>query len=1250
MEASHAARIKLGEMLEDLRKRAEASGNASFSACAEKAGVSREAIKLWCSGKTAPLGENTDDVERLVVHLRQEVGEAAGFDDEWRQALEAAQWESEDHRGSQEGRGKWRQSMVRYGAERFAGKPLHGRRDELKVMRDFVHASDDNAPSYLWWQGPRWAGKSALLGRFLWLQPKGVDVVGYFVSEAKGWNRSDHFVGEMVRQLTALLGRKTPAVPENVPPAKLHALFRDAAVRSARNGRRLLVVVDGLDEDAALRGRAPEADRPGNSIASLLPYEPVRTPKRATKHGARRAIHVIVSSRPTTEPPADVQADHHPLRRRATVRALRPSAHARDIDTDRAAREELAGLGASEVGRILVGLLAFAGAGLRAGDLAELASVDRAEVDRLLAGARGHCLVPDGAEGHVFGDDELLHAAQEQSGRDGRALCTGLLDTWADSWQARGWPASTPPYLLSHYPRLLCEPRRLERYVLDPRRQLRLAADGRLDEALAQLDLVPADEGGDLGVVARVAVSRALLSRRARLVPRDFPEMFALAGDLPRARELALSAPDDAAKAVRLADVAVVLTQEESPEAAETALAAAEWAVRAMAATPLLTEQDQKWEELAEAVAALYNCGQHEAARTVLRTVLSCEAMSWASRIRAAKLLDTETTDWLLGVAEHAEALIEGDAWERAEALEIWGELIRERVLARSDTRFQDLVKDARPEPLPASKSNKKCPTGPAAIRERIEIFCAELNPASDLTHIDLLALGASALKSDRPDKARTLAQLARKALLAALTAPEALAPANRAHLELELSTTLARVVRALLDVDHEDAAKHLLDAVPNELHRDVLGDDVRYQARAVLDQAVGAPGTTGQAESEKNSELADIKAKLTTYPAHGQQLLSAAFARWEGHASAGGPDGWALPLAGALAATGHAEEAVRLARRSPEPAERAGALATVSMGCALANGYGAEAGRCAWEAAELVTELPDPAVRGLVAQAFAHAGESGPAETWASWDRPKGKVRDQIERARTAVAVGLAAHDPETAARIVEERLTESHRVARSPRQRARSLPRVAELLLVLPDPRHPGPAMRAALADLCARTGENIQSWNPHAVLLNGLLAASGRFPEVPSLGDQLSGWERYMAMTPLPGGVLPVAEWAILRAFRGDVRAARDTAGLAGTPGERAAALAAVAAYLAGVPTVAPAADGWAPQATPVLRFLALADALGTDSSRDEEQARHLVREVLAGEHWRYALPLLPRLAPRSVPQLAEVTFAHTCPRPN
>ncbi|MFE8975532.1 hypothetical protein ACFYM7_19160 [Streptomyces cyaneofuscatus] len=178
---------------------------------------------------------------------------------------------------------------------------------------------------------------------------------------------------------------------------------------------------------------------------------------------------------------------------------------------------------------------------------------------------------------------------------------------------------------------------------------------GRLDEALTQLDLLPDGEDRTPEVAARVALSRAVLSGRTRpAVPLELPRLFALAGDVARARQLALSAADDAAKAVRLIEVVSVLSGAEAPDAAEAsdtsddsdvsdagelARAAVRWAERAAEATPPFAEQDDGMEELAKAGRTLITCGAEEAGRAVLRAVIPCEAVSWASRVRAAQAL-----------------------------------------------------------------------------------------------------------------------------------------------------------------------------------------------------------------------------------------------------------------------------------------------------------------------------------------------------------------------------------------------------------------------------------------------------------------------------------------------------------------------------------------------------------------------------------------------------------------------------------
>ncbi|MFF2534738.1 hypothetical protein [Streptomyces cyaneofuscatus] len=1252
MALERSSRAHFGGMLARLLKKDGWKKGSSLSSYADVAGVSPDTVRHWQAGVTAPHRDHTPAVQRLVVHLRRKAGEPGEFSDEWRQALQAAQWEGDDHRGTSKGRGETRRAMAAYGAELYVGSPCRDRKAELSFMEKFFDTDDDQRP-YLWWQAPPRAGVSVLLTRFVMKPPENADVVAYFVSTATGWNRREHFVGTMVRQLMALMARRVPRAPEKIASTTLHRYFRQAAAHAAKRNRRLLIVVDGLDRDIAWRSAVSDGEpSTSGSIAALLPLVRERAATKPGRPSKKVSPRVIVSSHSAMEPPADVPADH-PLRSAGTVRALHPSLHVKDAAS--VARTELKPLLSSELGRTVAGMLVVADAGLRTQDLADLANVEPPEIERLLAGEGGRYLVPDNLYpgSYALASDAWARVAREESEEEVLDGWTGLLHAWADSWQARNWPTTTPPYLLSHYLRLVRGTDRFERFALDPHRQRRLAEKGLLDEALAQLDRV-LRKPGDVGVTARAAFARSLLAGRARLVPKDFPRLFALAGDVVRARELALSPRRGTAKAARLAYVAEVLLrsrksksgEDAQEEAFAIAREAAEWADQATADMPTNMDADECLGELTDASIKLHACAGKEFGTAILRSVVTCEAAGWADRVRAAReMCGMDDVGWLVSMARRAEALSKEGPDEQAEALEIWGELSAK--VPDGDKHVRSLIAGF------CNAKETSVPNGAAAIRYRIESFCDALDPTSHVVHIDLLALGASALAPKQGSRAQSLAQSAERALLHVVENPEVLSPADRAHLDLELSTTLARVVKALHDAGQEAAASSLPNEIPEALCWDVLGDDIREQARVVTKQAISSPSAE-QAKGSADDELKSIEDVLRSHPVRGRHLLAEAFARWEGHSSASGTQGWGLPLAHALAAGGYAEEAVRIVGRPADSAERAGALAVVALGCA-AGGRGGEALRYAEEAAGAAGGMADPALRGLVGQAFAHAGAAGAAEEWASGEGRTGKEREQLERARAAVAVGLGPYDPEAAARIVEQQLLGVNRARLVPGGE-RHLPRIMGLLLALPDPRRPGSEVCAALQGLCAGPAESIQGWDMRAVLFQALLDVGGCCSGVVPLGGRLDRWERYVGSTPLPDGVLPVAEWAVLHAVRGDVPGARDVAARASTAEGRAAALAAVATYLAGVSVVVPAAEGWAPQDTSVLRFLALADVLGPegpeghedpegpDPTRDEPEARRLVREVLAGEHWRYALPLLPRLAPEALPRLAELGLVH------
>ncbi|MCK8678370.1 helix-turn-helix domain-containing protein [Streptomyces lichenis] len=1241
---THQRRMDFGDALKGLLTQA----GLSPSDCATRVGVSREAVDRWRKGEVAPRGTNADRLRQLVRQLRGELGETAGFDDTWHHLLESAQQEGADRRGSAEGRGELRKWLARFGAEDFVNSALHDRVAELQAMRDFVQATGSDAPSYLWWQGASHAGKSALIADFLkeLREDKNLEVVGWFVPSTPGGTPSSYVTQKLVGRLYELLDRKQPAVPQDVTPEQLQKLFQNVAIRCANKGHRLLVIVDGLDRDAAWQawqGGVRDDHLGLLSIPALLPYPDVPRPRRASKHDDKRTIRVIVSSLPVTEPPPDVPSDH-PLRQTGVVRALSPVKLLPGYAAAQA-REVLAPLYEAEPDRTIMGLLACAGSNLSLRDLTELARTERVQTERVLAVARCHRLgggLDDG--GHVLVPEPVLRAARERTDADLRVRCLDALHAWADDWQGRGWPASTPRYLLSHYPGLLDgQQGRRERYVLDPRRQTRMVAAGLTDEALGQLDLIAGTEDADLTLAARVAASRDLLTWQARPVPPYFPRLFALAGDTARARELALSAPKATDRAISLSKVVEVLGQEGRAGSGELAHETAHWAQHAMAAdrTRTYAGGEPPSAELAHVGCRLRSSGHREAGVAVLRSVVACETMGWAARVLAAQELGTHC---LVTLAERAEELSRGGPQEQAEALEAWAELVKGA--GRDDKAFARFVAAA----LGVTQKDVRT-LGTAAIRERVAIFCARLEPTDSLHHIDLLALGAIALVSGtsapRSKQSRELAKEARKRLRAAFADPDRLSPADRAHLGLELSTTLARVVHALLVVGQPVAAKGSLDEVPDRLRTDVLGDDIREAAFAVLEPG-GAVYSGAEAEPVEPAQVAAIEEALRRHPARGERLLAEAFGQWEGETAAVGGPVWRLPLTEALAADGQVEEAVRLAGGAGEAGLRARGLAAVSMGCS-ASGAAAEAARYAREAAAEAEGLEDAVVRGAVAQALAHSGDAEAAERWTRGEGARGTSRHQDEQSRSAVAVGLAPYDSRASGRLVAERLAVLERSARAPYLRGRLLPEVAELLLALPEPRRPDARMRTALESFRAAQGEDIRSWDPRAVLVHALLDL-GPIPHgSPPLGARLESWERSMAGTPHAVGP-PVAEWAVLHAARGEVEAGCRIAERGGTSQERAAALAAVATCLAGVRTVVPAAQADGAQRDSGLGFLALAHALGPESAPDEERARHLVRQVLATEHWYYALPLLPRLAPDALPPLADLALTHLRLRPS
>ncbi len=461
--------------------------------------------------------------------------------------------------------------------ERMAAADFRGRVAELSELASF---STEERPrgaagkNYWRWLAPAWAGKSALLAEFVLNPPPGIDVVAFFItSRMAGQNDAAAFCEVVQRQLYALLREEEPLSTPATRDEQLRLAMDRAAERCATEGRRLVLVVDGLDEDHGVTA-GPDC----HSIAALLP----RTPP----HGMR----IIVAGRPHPPVPEDVPGDH-PLRTTEINHWLEPSPHAQAARWD-AEQNLLRLLEGGGLGRELVSLTVAAGGGLSASDIAELTGSRPRLVERELSAVSGRSFrrrsahwTPGGPEVYLLAHEEIQRSAAELITDAELADCRTRLHAWAQTYRSAGWPAATPEYLLRGYAQLLRElgnTGQLVELVCDAARHERLwqvtGADlealGDLSASLDQL-LGQGRQSGDLDVSAalRLAAARDGLHERTRALPPGLIGLWARLGHTGRAISLAESQREPYDRVGALTAVAACLAATGHREQAE-ALAA----------------------------------------------------------------------------------------------------------------------------------------------------------------------------------------------------------------------------------------------------------------------------------------------------------------------------------------------------------------------------------------------------------------------------------------------------------------------------------------------------------------------------------------------------------------------------------------------------------------------------------------------------------------------------------------------------
>ncbi|MEU0027478.1 hypothetical protein [Streptomyces sp. NPDC006335] len=1178
----------------------------------------------WERAKTPRLSST----EQLIAVVRQLSAWADERFDEgwWRTLLDQAQ-PPRSPLPSARARERGDESYAAWIEDHILSAQLVDREDELQELAEFCSGPDlPGVSAYRWWQAPPWAGKSALVADFaLRHRPDSVDVVSCFITDRLGRNDQSAFLETVMRQLALIAQREIEAAGSR--PEDLPGLYRAAAEACQSRGRRLVLIVDGLDEDQGAASGGP-------SVAALLPRVPPA------------GMRVVVTSRPSPPVPDDVP-DDHPLRARDVIRTLAPWPHATGISV--LARHELRRLLDDEaVGVPLLGFLVVARGGLTAADLARLVGVRPYRVDRLLRGITGRSFVP-GSHGQVLLPDSPVtphaHALGHEELRQGALIALGdvsgyerQLHVWADGYRDREWPSDTPSYLLYDYPRILHSAgdlKRLTDIALDPHRQRALMERASLDTAFTHIELtaqlVRRQCPEDLVALTALAGSTAVLAERARALPAEVPLTFARLGHARRAMDLALVAPFPAEKAIRLAGVARVLVGVGDRLAAEAASEAARWADRARweSAPPSGDEQDAK-EATGEAAIALMAVGELNRGR---------ELVGW------------------LGASPHAGDEAGATVVARAAlAARCHNPALTEELLDQAERYAEELatMSPADPSaPVAAWAAVAAADKGPRADRMYGRISQYALEFPSRLTACFVHASAASALANVRPKQANTLADQAAERLEAALDDPEGLPTDDGRDLTVLLSPMLTAVVRALVKTGSVDRARALVACVPEDRHTRVWGMDTLAGALAVLADDVDDSDQEPSARTlaQQAYRLAELGERDAASRRLSQALEALGSTQGQGPRRLLPRETWLISLCSALSAIGRQGEGAQLARSLRNPVEQVQALAAAAVSASRA-GHLEDARRLAHEAADRTRALEggdnfsifdgapgrDVAdAKGAAAQALAHAGDRDRALALAEETGPAD--HDRRHRTLVAIAAGLRSYDPVLAVDLID-RQRERLLTADPHRSWSGRMVDLSELIAAIADADAGCVDRLHQAAECVAQQLSTSVTWLDTEDRLTVLLLLARE--ERDEVRSTLMSWEQKSTGS-APWG-LPTGAIAIAHAALGNLDAARHRANRHNVPSDRAEAFAAVAGYLAGMPAgLRTVSDSTSTAFTETFRTFALTH-IPPDTTETAKEARKFTASALRGDGWHCALDILAHIAPAAVERVRDIVFAH------
>ncbi len=257
-------------------------------------------------------------------------------------------------------------------------------------------------------EGPSWSGKTALLTEFCHRHPS--TVVHFF-------DLGCTTLSECADVLASQLALGGPAPSGSDPVEGLRRLSAFVATADASPP---IVVVDAIDE----------ADEPRRVLEALAQM-------------ARQGLVVVASINPRASIPTEEIAD--------TSMRLEPLAisSANERDARRYVRDVTQ---ASDLTLSAFAVLSVALGPITRSDVAAALGVTVGAVNAALDKHRRHLI--DDADGIQLAHRTLSRWLAD-SPEVSTTKATAALEAWADEWSERGWPADTPAYLLSYWPRHL---------------------------------------------------------------------------------------------------------------------------------------------------------------------------------------------------------------------------------------------------------------------------------------------------------------------------------------------------------------------------------------------------------------------------------------------------------------------------------------------------------------------------------------------------------------------------------------------------------------------------------------------------------------------------------------------------------------------------------------------------------------------------------------------------------------------------